>query len=111
MNFELAQAQANYINQAQAALGGGSANAIAPPRTIATAVSGLDTLNARLNEVRALTSKLCESIGGPFPVGGIAKDSPPASGAVGRINDSVASAHTTLGEIESLLNTIARSLG
>lgn len=85
---------------------------VAPARTIATAISGLDKLNERLANIRAGLSHLCEAIGGPYPASGQIKgDRPPISGAVGRLNESTDAAHSILSEIEELLSTASRSLG
>ena len=112
MEYEMQKAA--YNPGTLGALAGGNANAIATaaPRTIATALSGMDKLVERLANVRGAVGHLCETIGGPYPASGQIKgDRPPSSGAVGRLNDSADHAHSILSEIEQLLSAVGRSLG
>jgi hypothetical protein len=101
------QHAANGLNQAQM-----QQTAAPPPRTIASAMSRVDGLNERLIQMRGHLSNICEQIGGPYPASAaIGKERAASPGAVGRLNDSVDAAHDCVAEIESLLQSISRSLG
>lgn len=84
----------------------------AAPQTISSAISRMDELNGRLQQVYVQLAGIADQIGGPRSAGQASgKDQPPSISAVARLNDSADCAHSYLGEIESLLGSISRALG
>ena len=83
------------------------------PRTITSAISRVDGLNERLSEVIKGLTSLSDQIGGPRPIAGASAGEPKVQSpaVVDRLNDSAEYAHVQLSTIDSLLASIARSLG
>lgn len=107
--MQYGQQSANAINPYPA-----QAGSTAPvPRTIASAIGRMDSLNDRLSKVRAQLEAISDQIGGPRPAveKSIGDASPEAVNAVGKLNDSADFAHNYLTEIEGLLGSIGRALG
>lgn len=89
-------------------------SSVTPPRTLTSAMSQMDNLNERLNEIRAQLCSLSDTIGGPRPLATIAGNNaatPPETSVVGRLNDSAIAAHRQVDEISGLLASIGRALG
>lgn len=105
----------NYAAQAQAAHFGvaGVQQAAPIPRTVNSAIARMEGLASRLTAAIAVISDVAESIGGPRPMGGdTAKPAqPPATSAVGRLNELADIAHDQVAQIEDALAAIQRSLG
>lgn len=82
------------------------------PRTIASAMARIDSLNERLSSAREQLSALSDQIGGPRGVSAsTGRDNPPSVGAVGRLNEATETAHSQMSDIEGLLASIGRALG
>ena len=108
-----AQAQQNAAGQ----LAGIGAMAVppAPPRTLASAMGGLDLLEKRLAEATDKALRLATLIGGPVPtqgqVNGANGQTPEKPHAMRLLNDRIEFAHHRVDTINSALDAMARSLG
>lgn len=92
---------------------GTQANAIpAPPApTLVRAMSQVEDLNKRLYQLCGQVVEMAQTVGGPYPVSGQAKSETAAPAAMQRLNDNLDESHLIVGEIESALAAIRRSLG
>lgn len=104
------QGQQSNLYQQQAA----ATNSInqPPPRTVASAISRMESLNERLTTASNGLGGIADMLGALRGVPG--KDAvgkPAASGAISRLNDSADTAHSQLSDIEVLLAAISSALG
>lgn len=86
---------------------------IAPPQTLASALSALEELTKRLALISTRTYDLASMVGGPFPTRGEKAnggEQPPQS-AMCRLNGLVGESHERLSDIDGAITAMARSLG
>jgi hypothetical protein len=82
------------------------------PKTLASAVSKIESLNARLDKAAESLSMICSQIGALSATNRLGKDGETsASGLVYRMNDTADEAHTRLLTIESYISSLQRALG
>ena len=82
------------------------------PRAVLSAVARIGALNERLQKLRDNLSSVADQVGGPRPIGEVAKGQAlPAAGVVGQLNESADYAHDYVDQIEDILACIGRSLG
>ena len=107
-----AQAQQNAAGQLSGISG---ASPPAPPRTLASAMGGLDLLEKRLAEATDKALRLAPLIGGPVPTQGqVNSANEPKPGqphAMRLLNDRIEFAHHRVDTINSALDAMSRSLG
>jgi hypothetical protein len=106
-------AQSEYALKAQAAYQqqAGINAVVAPPRTIASAISRMEGLNERLAKVNSHLSGIANELGALRQAGSNGIEKAPCVGAIGRLNDSADAAHSQLADIEDLLSAISTALG
>lgn len=111
MAFNTYGSNANALNQAYSSQLGVPTPEV--PRTVASAIGKLNSLNERLSATLSQIATISDMIGGPRPAGNVEKgrDAPPSSGAVGHLNDALDLAHRQCSEAEEMLGSIGRALG
>lgn len=107
----IGQGPYNMLSQSTNANAQNAADVPASADTLVRALSSLDELNKRLESTRAGTYQIAEAIGGPYPISEPKGQAIASPSAMSRLNRSVDDAHQTLGELESALAAIRRSLG
>lgn len=91
----------------------GAAPGVVPPKTLASALASLESLNVRLQELSQNATRLAQLIGGPYPTAQPPKadyaDRPAA--AIERLYDDIGIAHQSVSEVTEAIAATRRSLG